>query len=261
MNFIGKSLRKSHEKSSINNLKIVNVKKIDHYRFNDDRVNLFYWQGTTHILAANTYTVLYPLTKQTVVVAVPIEPAMTAAAAKETGFGAAFGIELGDFEAAAIAVGDKRNVMFLAHWMVDGDVVFVLDELTLSLMRVVRRFRFQWWQRDATAGHHGRAHGLEHVAADRADIELGFEHVGGAVGVDDLFAGEQLGHRHLQRLCQWLQQGDVRESAAVFPFGNGLVADAERFGELRLGQMPLLAQGANGCAGDVMVHVSFSFHH
>lgn len=41
MNFIGKTLRKSHEKNKHKKSKNNKRKKIDHYRFNDDMVNLF----------------------------------------------------------------------------------------------------------------------------------------------------------------------------------------------------------------------------
>lgn len=148
------------------------------------------------------------------VVAVPIEPAMTAATTKETRFGIAFGIEFGKLKAAAVAVGDEGYVMIFAHWMINGNIVFVFDELTLSLVCIVRCFRFQRRQRNTTAGDHCWPHGLEHITADWADIKLGFEHVGGAIGVDDLFASKQLCHRHLQCLCQWLQQSDIRKSTA-----------------------------------------------
>lgn len=51
---------------------------------------------------------------------------MAAATTKETGFGVAFRIELGNLKAAAVAVGDERNVMIFTHWVFEGDVVFVL---------------------------------------------------------------------------------------------------------------------------------------
>lgn len=117
---------------------------------------------------------------------------MAAAAPEKAGFGVAFGIELDGFKAAAGAVGDEGNVVVFCHGVSDGNVVFVFDVLDCGGVGVVGRFRFQRWQGDAAAGNHGGAHGLKNIAADGADVELAFEHVGGAVGVDDLFACEKL---------------------------------------------------------------------
>lgn len=198
------------------------------------------------------------LTEEAVVVAVPVEPAMAAAATKKAGFGVSFGIELDALKAAAGAVGDEGNVVLLGHGVINGDVILVLDVLDAGGVGVIGRFRFQRRQGDATAGNHGWAHGLKNVAADGADVELAFEHVGGAVGVDDLLAGEQLGDGNLERLREGLEQGNIWQAAAGLPFGDGFVADAEFFGELRLGEMLLFAQRADGAAGDVVVHEDFS---
>ena len=186
---------------------------------------------------------------------------MAAAATEKAGFGVSFGIELDALKAAAGAVGNEGNVVVFCHGVSDGNVVFVFDVLDCGGVGVVGRFRFQRRQGDAAAGNHGWAHGLENVAADGADIELAFEHVGGAIGVDDLLAGEQLGDGNLERLREGLEQGNVRQAAAGLPFGDGFVADAEFFGELRLGEMLLFAQRADGAAGDVVIHDdALSFH-
>lgn len=198
------------------------------------------------------------LAKQAVVVAVPIEPAVAAAATKKAGFGVFFGVELDALKAAAGAVGDEGNVVVFCHGVSDGNIVFVFYVLDCGGVGVVGCFRFQRRQGDAAAGNHGGAHGLKNVAADWTDIELAFEHVGGAIGVDDLLAGEQLGDGNLERLRQGLEQGNIWQAAAGLPFGDGFVADAEFFGELRLGEMLLFAQRADGAAGDVVVHEDFS---
>ena len=139
---------------------------------------------------------------------------MAATATEKAGFGVAFGIELDGFKAAAGAVGDEGNVVLLGHGVINGDVILVLDVLDAGGVGVIGRFRLERRQGDATAGNHGRAHGLEHVAADGADVKLAFEHVGGAVGVDDLFAGEQLSDGNLERLRQGLEQRNIRQTAA-----------------------------------------------
>lgn len=150
-------------------------------------------------------------------VAVPVEPAVAAAATKKAGFGVSFGVELDALKAAAGAVGDEGNVVVFCHGVIDGNVVFVFDVLDCGGVGVVGRFRFQRRQGDAAAGHHGWTHGLKNIAADGADVELAFEHVGGTVGVDDLFAGEQLGDGNFERLREGLEQGNIWQAAARLP--------------------------------------------
>lgn len=157
------------------------------------------------------------LAEKAVVVAVPIEPAVTAAATKKAGFGVAFGIELDTLKAAAGAVGDEGNVVVFCHGVIDGNVVFVFDVLDCGGVGVVGRFRFQRRQGDAAAGHHGWTHGLKNIAANGADVELAFEHVGGTVGVDDLFAGEKLGDGNFERLGEGLEQGNIWQATARLP--------------------------------------------
>lgn len=151
------------------------------------------------------------------VVAVPVKPAMAAAATKKAGFGVSFRIELDALKAAAGAVGDEGNVVVFCHGVIDGNVVFIFDVLDCGGVGVVGRFRFQRRQGDAAAGNHGWAHGLKNVAADGANIELAFEHVGGAVGVDDLLAGEKLSNGNFERLREGLEQGNIWQAAARFP--------------------------------------------
>ena len=158
------------------------------------------------------------LAEKAVVVAVPVEPAMAAAATKKAGFGVSFRIELDALKAAAGAVSDEGNVVVFCHGVIDGNVVFIFDVLDCGGVGVVGRFRFQRRQGDAAAGNHGWAHGLENVAADGANIELAFEHVGGTVGVDDLFAGEKLGDGNFERLGEGLEQGNIWQAAAGLPF-------------------------------------------
>lgn len=198
------------------------------------------------------------LAEKAVMVAVPVEPAVAAAATKKAGFGVSFGIELDTLKAAAGAVGDEGNVVVFCHGVIDGNVVFVFDVLDCGGVGIVGRFRFQRRQGDAAAGHHGWTHGLKNIAADGADVELAFEHVGGTVGVDDLLAREKLSDGNFERLRKRLEQGNIWQAAAGLPFGDGFVADAEFFGELRLGEMLLFAQRADGAAGDVVVHEDFS---
>lgn len=200
---------------------------------------------------------LYALAEEAVVIAVPIEPAV--AAAEEAGFGVAFWVELDDFEAASGGIGHEGDVVGFAHFVVEGDVVLVFDVFYGGGVGWVDFLYFQWRQGDAATADHGRASGLQDVAADRADVEACAHHIGGAVGVDDLLAGEQLGDRNLQRLGEGLKERKIWQAATGFPFGNGFVADVEFFCELRLSEMEAFAKGANGLSSDVSIHGDCSF--
>ena len=135
-------------------------------------------KNTLHDRKITQRAASYPLAEQTVMVAIPIEPAMAASTAEEAGFGIAFRIKFGNLETAACTVSDERNIVFLAHWMRERDIIFILNMFTLGLVIGIRCFSFQRRQRDATARNHRRTHRLKNIATDWANIELCFEHIG-----------------------------------------------------------------------------------
>mgnify|MGYP006969019980 CR=1 FL=1 len=82
-------------------------------------------------------------------------------------------------------------------------------------------------QGDAAAAHHGLPGGVEHVAADGADIEFGAQEIGGPVLVDHGLSLHQFQNRDAQRSGQGLQQGDIGQALGRLPFGDGLGADGK----------------------------------
>lgn len=150
-------------------------------------------------------------------IAIPIKPAMSAAPAEKACFGIAFWIKLGNLKTAASAIRKKRNIMILAHRMINRYIIFIFDVLTLCKMCRIRCFSIQWRQRNTTAGNHRRPHGLKDITANRTNVNLRFQHIGRPVCINDLLASEQFGHRYLQRLRQWLKQRNIWIATASFP--------------------------------------------
>ena len=75
-------------------------------------------EAVERINAARAY-VDRKLAEKAVVVAVPVEPAVAAAATEKAGFGVSFGIELDALKAAAGAVGNEGNVVVFCHGVSD----------------------------------------------------------------------------------------------------------------------------------------------
>ena len=103
--------------------------------------------------------------------------------------------------------------------------------------------------------HHGLPGGVEHIAAEGADVEFAPQQVGCPIPVDDGFSLHQLQHTDPQSRSQRLQQGDIGQTLGGLPLGNGLGADRKRSGKLCLGQAFGFPQLSDGAAGDVCVHV------
>lgn len=104
------------------------------------------------------------------------------------------------------------------------------------------------------AAHHSLSGGVEHIAAERADVEFAPQQVGCPVPVDDGLSLHQFQHADPQSRSQRFQQGDIGQTLGGFPLGNGLGADRERSGKLCLGQALGFPQLPDGAACDVCVH-------
>ena len=99
--------------------------------------------------------------------------------------------------------------MVFGHGVVDGDEKLIFHSFQCQLMVLVGVVRLRDVQRrqgDAAAAHDSLPGGVEHIAAQRADVELGAKQVGGAVPVDDGFALHQFDHADAQSRRQRLQQ-------------------------------------------------------
>lgn len=126
-------------------------------------------------------------------IAIPIQYAVSSD--KESGLCVPLWVEFHDFKSPVRAISHKRNIVFFRHRMRQRNTILVLQPLALHEMAVVFRFYFQGRQPDSAAGYDRRPCGMQSIPADRADIELGFQHIGRTVGVDNLLAGQQFRQR------------------------------------------------------------------
>lgn len=78
--------------------------------------------------------------------------------------------------------------MGFCHGMMDGDEVLIFYRLDLDLMMFIRRFSLQSRKRYTAAADDRIPQGVDHVAADGADVQLGAEQIGGSVLIDDSIA-------------------------------------------------------------------------
>ena len=190
-------------------------------------------------------------------VAVAVKVQHSRAPHGEAGRGVALGVKLDQLQLVARQVGEKRDGMVLRHGVVEGDeklVLYPLNGQLMVLVGVLSLGDILGGQGDSAAAHDGLPGAVEHIAADRADIELGAEQVGGAVAVDNGLALHQLQHRYPQRRCQRLQKRNIGQAFGRLPLGDGLGADGHFASQLGLGQVFGFSQLPDGAAGDVSVH-------
>ena len=139
--------------------------------------------------------------------------------------------------------------MLLCHRMMNSNIVFVLHILNGQIVCFVYILGLQCGQGDTAAADHGISETMNHIAADRTDIEFTPEHIGGNIPVGDVFPVHQFDQGDAQSLCQRLQQRNIRQPLGGFPFGNGLAADADPFRQFCLGHIPLFSQIFDGSTG------------
>ena len=72
--------------------------------------------------------------------------------------------------------------------MVDRDEMLLFCRFNLDLVEFVRRFGIQSRKRHTTAADDRISQGVDHIAADRADIQLGTKQIGGSVLIDNSIA-------------------------------------------------------------------------
>lgn len=102
--------------------------------------------------------------------------------------------------------------MCFRHRVLYCHKVFVLYFLDPKQVFFIRIFHFQRRQGDAAAADHSFAGRLDHIAADRTDVEPLPEHIARPVFVPNILPGKQLNHRDIKGLCQRFQQGNVRQT-------------------------------------------------
>lgn len=171
--------------------------------------------------------------------------------------GVSLRVKFDQLQFVAGEAGNEGNVVVFGHGVVDGDEKLIFHPLERQLMvfvGVVRLRDVQRRQGDAAAAHDSLPGGVEHIAAERADVELAPQQVGCPVPVDDGFSLHQLQHADPQSRSQRFQQGDIGQALGGLPLGNGLGADRKCSGKLCLGQALGFPQLPDGAACDVCVH-------
>ena len=127
------------------------------------------------------------------------------AAQLHTGFGIAFGVEFYHLDSVRCYESDKGNKMLLGHRVGDGNKMLILYFFYGDSVEFLRVFRFQSRQSDAAAADYRIAGAVDDISADRADIKLTPQHIGGNIFVGDVFPVHQLNNGDAQRLGQGLQ--------------------------------------------------------
>ena len=99
-----------------------------------------------------------------------------------------FRVQLYHLKLFGCHIGQKGNVVGFCHGMMDGDEVLIFYRLDLDLMMLVRRFSLQSRKRHSAAADDCISRGVDHIAADGADIQLGAKQIGGFVFIDNRVA-------------------------------------------------------------------------
>ena len=143
--------------------------------------------------------------------------------------------------------------------MPDRNKVFVLHIFHFQRVFLVGLLSLQRRQCDPAAAGHRFPRAVDHVAADRTDIELGPQHIAAAVLVDDPAAVDQLGQRSAQRRGQRLQQRNIRQALGRFPLRDCFIGHTDHFRQFRLRHTLLLPQRFNGGRRNIGIHPVTSF--
>ena len=143
---------------------------------------------------------LYLLFEKTVAVTVVIEVSHTTQL--QSCFSVSLGIEFYHLQPVSGDECHEGDKMFLGHGMVDRDKMFILHSFNGNGVAVIRVFCFQRGQGNTAAADKGISGAVDFITANRTDIELAPQHIGGGVLVGDLFAVHQLNDGNPKSLCQ-----------------------------------------------------------
>ena len=107
--------------------------------------------------------------------------------------------------------------MFAFHGMIGCDIEVILYSGNIQFLLFIGLVGLQRLQLLSAAGYTGICHCGNHVAADRADIEVHFLHVAAQNLIAVQFTGQQLFQIHRENLGQPGKQGHVRAAQPSFP--------------------------------------------
>ena len=186
---------------------------------------------------------------QSMAIAVAIQ--VSSASETKTALCVSFRVQLDHLKLFGCHIGQKGDVVGFCHGMMDGDEVLILYRLDLDLMVFIGRFRFQSRKRHAAAADGRIPQGVDHVAADGADVQLGAKQIGGSVLIDDSIALHEFHDRDPQGSGKRFKERDIRQPFGGLPLGNGLAADIDLICKFCLRHLFLLPQLLDGIAGDI----------
>lgn len=162
-----------------------------------------------------------------------------------------FRVQLDHLKLFGCHIGQKGNVVGFCHGMMDGDEMLVFYRLDLNLVVFVRRFGLQSRKRYTAAADDRIPQGVDHVAADGADVQLGAKQIGGSVLIDDSVALHEFHDGDTESGGKRFKERDIRQPFDGLPLGNGLAADIDLICKFCLRHLFLLPQLFDGVAGDI----------
>lgn len=186
---------------------------------------------------------------QPVAVAVAIQ--VSSASETKSALCVSFRVQLDHLKLFGYHIGQQGNVVGFCHRMVDGNEVLVFYLLALDLVVFVRSLSIQSRKRHTAAADNRISQGVDHVAADGADIQLGAKQIGGSVLIDDSIAFHEFHDGDAEGGGKRFKERDIRQPFGGLPLGNRLAANIDLVCKFCLGHLFLLTQLLDGVSGDI----------
>ena len=108
--------------------------------------------------------------------------------------------------------------MLLAHLMLNGYIVFILNFFNTQMMIIIFRFRLQRRKHNTAATDYCFSGAAYYVSTDWAHMELHPKHIKRLICVYHIFTGKQFYYRNTQCIRQRLYKRNIRIAATCFPF-------------------------------------------
>ena len=172
----------------------------------------------------------------------------------ETGFAAAFWIELYGLDFIIGNGGNKRDIMLAAHFVLGGNVIFSVGDFDIYFVLKIGNFSFKRRKRYSVTAYYCFAGGSDDVSANGADVKFGAKHIERAVRVRNIASGKKLYYGDTKGFRKRLNKRNIGISFRCFPFGYGFVAYGELFGKLVLSHFMFLAKPLYHSACNILVH-------
>ena len=102
--------------------------------------------------------------------------------------------------------------MFLRHTVIDPHIILIFYTINENHVPLIRGLRYERSEHYSVAMDGRLSHAVDRVPANRADIELGPQHICGYIRVPDRISGDQFRYRNPECLRYRLQQSNIRIS-------------------------------------------------